>query len=190
MDKKETFYLNLRKKILVWVESRGFKNRKIVEYILAAPDFFYLLWKLSLDPDIPAEDRILVGFALLYFISPFDFLPEGIIGPIGYLDDIALSAYVIKKVIKSAGEEKVKKYWPGEEDLVITIEKIISKVDEYLGSGLWERIVRFVDTKAAEQKKDNNQTETKKSNNKKKKTVKKALPKKNIKKRNGKKEEK
>ncbi len=188
MDKKEAFYLNLRKKILVWVENKGFKNRKIVEYILAAPDFFYLLWKLSLDPDIPAEDRVLVGFALLYFISPFDFLPEGIIGPIGYLDDIALSAYVIKKVIKSAGEEKVKKYWPGEEDLVITIEKIISKVDEYLGSGLWERIVRFVDAKGKEQTKTEN-TKKKEAGSTKKRT-KKALPKKKIKKRTVKKEEK
>ncbi len=178
MDKKEAFYLEIREKILKWVEERGFKNRKLVEYILLAPDFFYLLWKLSMDKDIPAEDRLLVGVALLYFLSPFDFLPEGIIGPVGYLDDIALAAYVTNKVINSAGEEKVKKYWPGEENLIETIEKVISKVDEYLGSGLWKRIVNFVDNKA----KEKTEEKTEKSSKQSKPTKQRKQPKKKTKK--------
>jgi uncharacterized membrane protein YkvA (DUF1232 family) len=32
---------------------------------------------------------------IAYIISPLDLLPEGIIGPAGYAEDIALAAYVI-----------------------------------------------------------------------------------------------
>jgi len=148
MNEKEEYYLNLRKKIFNWAEQKGLKNKKILGYVLLAPDFFYLLWKLSLDKDIPGEDKILIGIALFYFISPFDLLPEVIMGPVGFIDDVAIAAYVTKKIIKNAGEEKVKQYWPGEEGLIETIEKVLTKTDELIGSGLWKRIIKLIEKKS------------------------------------------
>ncbi len=145
-DKNRVFYIKLREKITSWAESKGFKDSKTFKYIIAAPDFFYLLWKLSMDKDLPAEDRLLVGIALFYFISPFDLFPEGVMGPIGYIDDIAIAAYVIRKIINKAGEKKVKQYWLGEEELLTSIESILVTVDSYIGSGLWRRLVNLVES--------------------------------------------
>jgi len=166
-DRNNAFYIKLREKIVKWAETRGFKEKKVFKYIISAPDFFYLLWKLSTDNEIPAEDRLLVGVALFYFISPFDLFPEGIMGPIGYLDDIAISAYVIKKIIKRAGEEKVKKYWLGEEDLLVSIENILETVDNYLGSGLWKKLVNLIESKEAKVKKTGKKESKKETVNKK-----------------------
>ena len=33
---------------------------------------------------------------LSFFISPIDFLPEALLGPLGYLDDLALTCYVLR----------------------------------------------------------------------------------------------
>ncbi len=186
-EKEKNFYIKLRKKITEWAESRGVKENKVFKYILLAPDFFYLLWKLSTDKDIPAEDRLLVGIAIFYFISPFDLFPEGIIGPIGYLDDIAISAYVVKKIIKKAGEEKVKKYWPGEEDLLFSIENILETVDKYLGSGLWKKLVNFVESREKRYKNSAKQTQKKTEGSKGEESKsKKVTPKKRISRQTGK----
>ena len=180
-EKEKNFYIKLRKKIIEWAESRGVKEKKLFKYILSAPDFFYLLWKLSTDKELPVEDRLLVGLAIFYFISPFDLFPEGVMGPIGYLDDIALSAYVVKKIIKRAGEEKVKKYWLGEEDLLLSIENILNTVDKYLGSGLWKRLVTFVESREATYKNSAKQSKKKTESSKEGETKsKKVTPKKKV----------
>ncbi len=164
-QRSRAFYLNLREKIMEWAERKGVREKKVFKYIVAAPDFFYLLWKLSTDKELPAEDRLLVGIALFYFISPFDLFPEGVMGPIGYLDDIAIAAYVIKKIINRAGEEKVKKYWLGDDDLLLSIERILNTVDQYLGSGLWKRLVNFVERREKKYYSGKGRTREKKNEN-------------------------
>jgi len=41
----------------------------------------------------------LLIFAAIYFFSPLDLLPEALLGPLGFADDAALLAFVIKRVI-------------------------------------------------------------------------------------------
>jgi len=49
------------------------------------------LFKLSVDARIPLAHKAQLAAAIAYFVSPFDLIPEGLIGPGGFLDDIALS---------------------------------------------------------------------------------------------------
>ena len=47
--------------------------------------------------------KTLLGLILLvaiYILSPIDLLPEAFLGPLGYLDDIGLLAYLVKQLIK------------------------------------------------------------------------------------------
>ncbi len=37
---------------------------------------------------------------LLYLISPIDILPEAMLGPLGFVDDAALLAYLIKRFLQ------------------------------------------------------------------------------------------
>jgi len=41
----------------------------------------------------------LLAFAAIYFFSPLDLLPEALLGPLGFADDAALLAFVIKRII-------------------------------------------------------------------------------------------
>ena len=41
----------------------------------------------------------LVIFTIVYIISPIDLIPEGFLGPLGFADDAALIAYLIKRII-------------------------------------------------------------------------------------------
>ena len=91
---EKDFYKKIRKKINDWLESNTGKNKQWSEYILLAPDLFHLLTKLSIDKELPESKKVKLYAAIAYFISPIDLLPEAFFGPVGFLDDIALSAYV------------------------------------------------------------------------------------------------
>lgn len=51
--------------------------------------------------------------AAIYFIVPIDLLPEIILGPFGYVDDLAVLGYLLKKLYKkialTRGKEKLAK---------------------------------------------------------------------------------
>ncbi len=48
--------------------------------------------------DTSVGDKALIYGAILYIISPFDLLPRRILGFFGILDDVAVTAFVLKKI--------------------------------------------------------------------------------------------
>ena len=136
-EEQQDFYTKLRKKIEVYLQK---KDAKYSEFLLLAPDLFHLLVKLSLDPRVPKEKKIKFVAVIAYFISPLDLLPEMILGPIGYLDDIALSAYVINEYINETDPAIVRELWAGDQDVLTSIKNIITAADKLIGSGLWKKI--------------------------------------------------
>ena len=140
MDKQQDldFYQTLRRKIKDWETKEG-ANHKWAEYILLAPDLFHLLCKLAIDKEVPTKEKAMLAGAIAYFISPIDVIPEGIIGPAGYVDDIALAAFVLNSIITNCDEELVLKYWAGEEDLLDLIKRILKAADEMVGKGVWRK---------------------------------------------------
>jgi uncharacterized membrane protein YkvA (DUF1232 family) len=100
-----------------------------------APDLFHLLLKLSLDRDVPAVEKAKLVGAIAYFVSPIDLLPELFLGPVGFLDEVVLAAYVLNSLINRTSPEVVKKHWAGDEDILELIQRIIRAADGMLGSG-------------------------------------------------------
>ncbi|MFC1553445.1 YkvA family protein [candidate division KSB1 bacterium] len=145
-DKNEDYYLKLRKKIRNWIDSKGGKESKWGEIIITAPDMFHLLWKLSTDPEVPAKSKAILMGVIVYFISPIDLLPEAVLGPMGYLDDIALTAFVLNRLVNETDPQKVRKHWAGEQDILILIKNILANADKFLGKGLWNRLKKRIGT--------------------------------------------
>ncbi|MCP4622904.1 MAG: DUF1232 domain-containing protein [bacterium] len=142
-QKQKDYYLLLRDKVSAWFEKNADKKPEYANYILLVPDFFYLLVRLTLDERIPAIDKAKFAGVIAYFLSPIDFLPEAFLGPVGYLDDLALTCFVLNLYINQqdeAGKAVVKELWPGDQDVLNTIQAVLQKADEWLGSGLWEKI--------------------------------------------------
>jgi uncharacterized membrane protein YkvA (DUF1232 family) len=145
MEEKEMdFYRNLRMKIVNWIDTETGKNNKWADYILLVPDFFYLLVKLSMDKAVSLDDKAKLALALAYFISPLDLMPEAFLGPIGYLDDLAIAAYVLNNIINHSSPEIIQKHWVGDGDILLLIKGVLAKADEMIGSGLWGKIKKAV----------------------------------------------
>lgn len=139
MPRNDDFYLELRQKVKAWADSDQAKDSPWVEYILLVPDFFHLLCKLALDPDVPARSKARLAGAIAYFVSPVDFVQEALLGPIGYVDELALAAYVLNNIVNE-NPALAEKHWAGERDLLGTIREILKVSDEMVGSGLWKKI--------------------------------------------------
>jgi len=143
-DRNEDFYRKLRRKIHLWLDKKGGSGSRWADMLMSAPDLFYLMWKLSLNPEVPAKSRGILAAAVVYFISPIDLFPEAVFGPIGYLDDIALAAYVLNRIINDTPPQLVKQYWLGEHDVLMVIKNILINADRFIGKGLWDRVKRKI----------------------------------------------
>ncbi|MFQ5849378.1 MAG: YkvA family protein [Candidatus Binatia bacterium] len=138
-DQSNDFYQELREKMKKWLESEG-KSSKWANYLMLAPDLFHLLCKLSIDKDVPVKEKAKLAAAIAYFVSPLDLLPEAIVGPVGYADDIALAAYVLNSIVNNSDPATVRKHWAGGGDVLDLIQQILKVADEMVGSGLWKKL--------------------------------------------------
>lgn len=140
-DKEPTldFYHHLRERLRQWVRGKG-KSHKYADYLLFAPDFLHLLFKLSIDPEVPTSSKAKLAAAIAYFVSPVDLMPEGLVGPVGYLDDVAVASYILHQVVNETSEEIVRKHWAGDGDVLLVIKNVISVADDMVGSGMWSKI--------------------------------------------------
>ncbi len=138
------FYDRLRTSIQRYVERRGKAVGKTAEFLLLVPDVFVLLWRLTTDSRVSGKNKVLLGSGIAYYILPFDLIPEAIVGPIGYLDDLVLGVYILNKVMSDTDPEIVRQHWSGSEDVLATIRKVLDAADNLVGSKLVARIKRLV----------------------------------------------
>ncbi|MEM1297154.1 MAG: TIGR04282 family arsenosugar biosynthesis glycosyltransferase, partial [Verrucomicrobiota bacterium] len=136
----EGFYRQLRDRIANWAKTKTGLEHRWLEYILIVPDFFHLLTRLVADPDVPSKHKAALGGAIAYFILPLDVVPEGLLGPIGYLDDLALAAYVINRMVNDVDPEVIHRNWAGEGNALELVQVLLEKADKLVGSGLWEKV--------------------------------------------------
>lgn len=138
--KQRDFYQKLRGQIKHWAQNKAGMNEKWSDFILLAPDLFHLLTRMTLDPDVPASGKLKLGAAIAYFISPLDFIPELFLGPIGYMDDIVMAAYVLNQLLNNLSPEVVSRHWAGDKDILRVIRTILINADQLIGSGIWRKI--------------------------------------------------
>jgi uncharacterized membrane protein YkvA (DUF1232 family) len=79
------------------------------------PDVFRLVRRLATDRTIPRRTRWLLWALVVYLASPIDIVPD-FVPVIGYADDAIITAWVVRRVIKTAGADKLAAHWPGTPD--------------------------------------------------------------------------
>ena len=145
VNQETDFYENLCSVFTLWSNSEEGKSYKWKQHLLYAPEFFFLLCKLSIDKDVPVEEKAKVAGAIAYFVAPIDLIPEALVGPSGYIDDVALAAYVLGSIGQKMNPEILQKYWKGNEDVSDIIELILNSAEEMVGSDLWVKLKKVVD---------------------------------------------
>ncbi len=138
--KEMDFYRVLRSRINEWLKSGNNSRYKWGKYLVLAPDFFYLVFKLSTDPGVPVKEKVKLAGVLAYFISPIDLIPEAVFGPVGFIDDLVFAAVVLNALINKTSPDIVRKHWAGDEDILEVIQKILNVADKMVGRGIWKKL--------------------------------------------------
>ncbi len=138
------FYDRLRQVINARIRKRGALINKTAEWLLFLPDVFVLLFRLTRDPRVSRKNKVILGAALAYFISPLDLLPEAIVGPIGYVDDLILAAYVLNKILQDTDEAVLREHWSGERDILDIVRHLLNEADSMVESKTLAKLKRII----------------------------------------------
>jgi len=136
----EDYYQKLRRRFREWARSKEGQTNKWAEYLMWAPDLFHLLCKLSVDRRVPPAEKAKLLAAIAYFVSPVDLVPEVVLGPVGYVDDIAVAALALNGIVNGPRREVVLEHWAGDDDVLDVIQQILEAADSMVGAGLWKRV--------------------------------------------------
>lgn len=149
------FYDHLRERILQAVENKGGHWSEVaVEGLLLAPDVFMLLVRLTLDREVPASARALIGGALAYFVMPADLLPELLLGPVGFMDDLVLASAVLSQAFGGELEPYAQRHWSGSHELRKVLHGVVESAHGLLGEKLYTRLKRLLARRGVELGKD------------------------------------
>jgi uncharacterized membrane protein YkvA (DUF1232 family) len=141
----QRFYDRVRSAIHTYIERKGGDTLgKTAEFLLLVPDVFILLWRLTTDGRVTGKNKVLLGSAVAYYIFPFDILPEALLGPVGYLDDLVFGVYVLNKVLKDTDPSILRAHWSGSDDVLATIQKVLNAADSLVGTELLGRIKKMM----------------------------------------------
>lgn len=136
-----SFYDRLRQRLVSAVARRGGKmGATTAEALLLVPDVFMLLMRLALDKEVPAPQRALVSSALAYFVLPADLLPELVLGPTGYVDDLVLAAIVLSQAFGRELEPYAARHWSGPKKLRQVLRDVLDSANSLLGVKLYDRV--------------------------------------------------
>ncbi len=114
------------------------------ELIHQAPALYRMMTKLLDDSALPRSISPLVIAAIAYFILPEDIIPEDKYGPVGYVDDIYLCAFVANEVTKVSGSPEIlARNWDGKASIVDLVKEILDRENELIGTKK-ERIMQYI----------------------------------------------
>lgn len=139
------FYQKLRQRMRRALEAVG-PGFKYADILLVAPDLFHVLLRLVADRRVRPVQKAKLAATIAYFVTPVGIVPEALVGPIGYIDDVALAAYVLNGMLNSDEAHLVREHWAGDKDILGVVQGVLEVADSAIGSGLWRRLkgVRFL----------------------------------------------
>jgi len=140
----DDFYRRLRRRIERWLETDDGRRHRWGDMLCLAPDLVHLMARMLVDARVPAAAKSQLVAALLYFMSPLDVLPEALLGPAGYLDDVAIAALVLNGLLNRVDPAVLRHHWAGRDDVLDVIRRVTASADQMIGSGLWQRLRRAV----------------------------------------------
>jgi uncharacterized membrane protein YkvA (DUF1232 family) len=100
-------------------------------FLMFLPNMVMLLGRLLKDARVPAAEKALFLAAIVYVISPLDFIPD-VFPFIGQVDDLYVVALVILRLINRTSEGVVREHWSGGGDIVALADSIANIAPKFL----------------------------------------------------------
>lgn len=139
-EKHRDTYQKMRSRINKWLKKNG--GHRYAQWVLLAPDMFHLLCKLSVDPDVPTAKKAKLMATIAYFTSPLDIIPEGVVGPVGYVDDVVLTAHVLNDLLNHVDPKVLNRHWAGQEAIFLVIRDVVQTSEELVGAGTLKKLLK------------------------------------------------
>ncbi len=114
------------------------------EHVLLVPDLLALVTRLMMDPRVDARHKAYLGAALAYVVSPIDIISERTVGPLGYVDDVAVIVAALNNLLNEVDPQIVLQHWSGSGDLLASIRKILVQADGLVGKGRLDKILEAI----------------------------------------------
>jgi uncharacterized membrane protein YkvA (DUF1232 family) len=114
--------------------SRGNKLQlkgRMKSFLMFLPNMVRLLGRLLKDSRVPTAEKALFLAAIVYVISPLDFIPD-VFPFIGQVDDIYVVALTLIRLINRTSDGVVREHWSGGGDIVSLVDSIASIAPSFL----------------------------------------------------------
>jgi uncharacterized membrane protein YkvA (DUF1232 family) len=85
------------------------------------PNLIALFRGLVRDPRVSRRSKLLLGFAIVWIVSPIDLIPE-FVPVVGPLDDAVVAALVLRAVLRRTGRDIATEHWRGDPK---TLERLL-----------------------------------------------------------------
>jgi uncharacterized membrane protein YkvA (DUF1232 family) len=139
-ERATRFYDRMRDAIRRYLDNKGALAGKTGEYLLLAPDVFVLLWRLVNDARVNSKNKMMLGSGIAYYFFPLDLMPEGFIGPVGYIDDLVFAAYLLNRMLNDTDAAILREHWSGSDDVLSMITNVLNAADNLVGSDILGKI--------------------------------------------------
>lgn len=143
-ERATRFYDRMRDGIRSYLDKKGALAGRTGDYLLLAPDVFVLLWRLINDPRVSSKNKVMLGSGLAYYLFPLDIMPEGFMGPMGYIDDLVFGVYLLNRMLTDTDPEILREHWSGRDDILDSIRNVLNAADNLVGSDILGRFKKTV----------------------------------------------
>jgi uncharacterized membrane protein YkvA (DUF1232 family) len=143
-ERAERFYDRLRERIHSYVEGKGAIAEKSTGLLLLVPDIFILLWRLTTDSRVNGKNKVLLGSGLAYYFFPLDIVPELLLGPIGFADDLVFGVYILNKLLADTDPAILREHWSGSEDVLQSIQRVLGAADNLVAGDLMDKLKKMM----------------------------------------------
>jgi uncharacterized membrane protein YkvA (DUF1232 family) len=104
---------------------------RMKSFLMFLPNMVRLLGRLLTDPRVPTAEKALFVAAIIYVISPLDFIPD-VFPFIGQVDDVYVVALTLLRLISRTNEDVVRENWSGGGDIIGLVNSIVSIAPTFL----------------------------------------------------------
>jgi uncharacterized membrane protein YkvA (DUF1232 family) len=109
-------------------------NSGFVELLLLLPDLAVLLFRLARDARVPFASKVIASLAVGYVLSPFELLPEIVLGPIGLIDDLVVVGLALSRMLNYVHPDIVRSHWAGQGDVLDAIQRVTDWTEQSITS--------------------------------------------------------
>ena len=100
-------------------------------FLMFLPNMVMLMGRLLKDARVPMAEKALFAAAIVYVISPIDFIPD-VFPFIGQVDDLYVVALVLLRLVNRTDESVVRQHWSGGGDIVGLADSIANIAPKFL----------------------------------------------------------